>query len=89
MPASAIPASPAIVRHILPTTVFRTLADLGMALPPFDDQVVYLEMSEEQQRDYRSVYDTCWRALLTYWPRSSVSDVKRQRNVCQVPKCGV
>jgi SNF2 family DNA or RNA helicase len=44
-----------------------------MALPPFDDRVVYLEMSEEQQRDYRSVYNTCWQALLKYWPRFTAS----------------
>jgi len=65
--------APAIVRHILPTTIFRSLSDLGLALPPFSDEVVYIEMSEEQEADYGSLYAITWAWLLEFWPRYTSS----------------
>ncbi len=65
--------APAIVRHILPTTIFRSLSDLGLALPPFQDEVVYIEMSEEQEADYESLYALTWNWLLEFWPRYTAS----------------
>ena len=61
--------SPAIVRYILPTTVFRSITDLGLTLPPFQDEVVRVEMSERQAEDYLALYAKTWAWLLEYWPR--------------------
>ena len=60
--------SPAIMRFLLPTTVFKTLADLGVVLPPFRDAVVRLEMTPEQEADYRFVWTECWDAMREFWP---------------------
>ena len=65
--------SPAIVRHILPTTVFRSLSDLGLALPSFHDEIVPIEMTEAQAQDYRRVYNETWSALIEFWPRYTAS----------------
>jgi hypothetical protein len=61
--------SPAIVRHILPTTIFRNISDLGLALPPFRDEVVYLEMSPHQGEDYLTLYARTWAWMQEFWPR--------------------
>ncbi len=53
---------------MLPTVVFKTLADLGIALPPFRDGLVRLEMTPEQEADYRLVPDECYEALRQFWP---------------------
>ncbi len=65
--------SPVVVRHILPTTIFRSISDLGLALPPFRDEVVYLEMTPEQERDYLRLYEITWTWLLEAWPRYTAS----------------
>lgn len=61
--------SPGIVRYILQTSIFRSISDLGLALPPFRDEVVRIEMSEQQAADYLALYATTWQWLLEYWPR--------------------
>lgn len=65
--------SPAVIRYLLPTVVFKTLADLGIALPPFRDEIVRLEMTPEQKADYQLVYDECWEALRKFWPHFTSS----------------
>jgi hypothetical protein len=44
--------SPAIVNRLLDTTVFLSMKDLGLALPPYNEEVVTLTMEEEQNRQY-------------------------------------
>jgi hypothetical protein len=45
--------SPAIVNRLLDTTVFLSLKDLGLALPHYAEEVVTLEMTDEQNNQYR------------------------------------
>jgi hypothetical protein len=47
--------SPAIVNRLLGNTVFLSLKDLGLALPPYAEEVVRLEMEEEQADQYHSM----------------------------------
>jgi SAM-dependent methyltransferase len=49
--------SPAILERILPTTVFLSLSDLGVALPPYGEEVTLMEMGEEQRRQYFQMDD--------------------------------
>ncbi len=50
--------SPAIVKHLLPQVVFARINDLGYALPPYQEQVVRLEMDPAQREHYwQQVYD--------------------------------
>jgi len=65
--------SPAIIRFLLPTVIFRTLADLGVVLPPYRDGIVRLEMTPEQEADYTAMYDACWAALRKFWPKFTAS----------------
>lgn len=44
--------SPAILSRLLNTTVFLALKDLGVALPPYSEEVVMLDMDPEQQTQY-------------------------------------
>lgn len=47
--------SPAIVNWLLDTTVFLSLKDLGLSLPPYAEEVVTFAMTDEQGRQYRSM----------------------------------
>lgn len=44
--------SPQIVRLILPNVIFARVADLGYDLPPYEEEIVRLRMTPEQQEDY-------------------------------------
>jgi hypothetical protein len=61
--------SPTVLRHILPTAIFRSVADLGIALPPYQDEVVRLDMSPEQARDYEHVYNFAWDQVVEWRQR--------------------
>jgi hypothetical protein len=52
--------SPTVLRHILKTAIFRSVADLGIALPPYRDEVVRLDMTPEQADDYEDVKAFTW-----------------------------
>ncbi len=47
--------SPQIVRLILPNVIFARVADLGYDLPPYEEEIVRLEMTPEQQDDYEEL----------------------------------
>ena len=50
--------SPAVIRYLLPHTVFARIADLGYRLPPYREQVVRLDMDLAQREQYwERVYD--------------------------------
>ena len=47
--------SPAVLRYLLPYTVFATLSDLGYELPPYREEAVVLDMDPEQRAQYERV----------------------------------
>lgn len=47
--------SPAIVSRLLDTTIFLTLKDLNLALPPYKEEVVALDMQDDQGQQYRGM----------------------------------
>lgn len=50
--------SPAIVNRLLGNTLFLTLKDLGVSLPPYSEEMVVLEMTSEQDAQYREMEQT-------------------------------
>ena len=50
--------SPAIYRHLLPSTIFLKLEDLGYQLPPYTETIVPIQMSVEQQLQYKWLDET-------------------------------
>jgi hypothetical protein len=51
--AKEIPGiAPQIVARILPSTVFARITDLGYSLPPYAEEIVRLEMTEPQAKQY-------------------------------------
>lgn len=50
--------SPLIYRHLLATTIFLRIEDLGYQLPPYEEQTVFLDMTPAQQADYNRLNDT-------------------------------
>jgi hypothetical protein len=50
--------NPAVIRYLLPHTIFARIADLGYALPPYAERVVRLDMNAVQgEQCWREVYD--------------------------------
>ncbi len=50
--------SPAVIRYLLPHTLFARITDLGYALPAYQEQVVRLEMAPAQAEQlWAEVYD--------------------------------
>jgi hypothetical protein len=50
--------NPAVIRYLLPHTIFARIADLGYALPPYAERVVRLDMEPAQaEQCWREVYD--------------------------------
>ncbi|MEA3340542.1 MAG: DEAD/DEAH box helicase, partial [Chloroflexota bacterium] len=47
--------SPGILRYLLDNTVFLALKDLGIGLPAYKEEMVTVEMTEDQGRQYRSM----------------------------------
>jgi hypothetical protein len=62
--------SPTVFKYIFPTMIFRTMADLGVVLPAFSDEVVRLEMTEAQSNDYERVKDWTWDKVKDYGPKA-------------------
>jgi hypothetical protein len=60
--------SPAVLRYLLPYTVFATLSDLGYDLPPYHEEAVVLEMDPAQRRQYEAL-DAKIRPLVRQQPR--------------------
>jgi SAM-dependent methyltransferase len=57
--AKEIPGiSPQIVSRVLPSTIFARIADLGYELPPYNEEIVRLEMLPAQADQYRWLDDT-------------------------------
>lgn len=49
--------SPAIYQHILPSTIFLKLSDMGFKLPEYKDQIVHLRMQDDQAAQYVKMHD--------------------------------
>ncbi|RLC80227.1 MAG: hypothetical protein DRJ03_22075, partial [Chloroflexi bacterium] len=47
--------SPGILRYMLDNTAFLALKDLGIGLPPYKEEMVTVEMTEEQRNQYHSM----------------------------------
>ena len=60
--------SPAVLRYLLPYTVFSTLADLGYELPPYREEAVVLDMDTEQRAQYDAI-DNELRSMVREKPR--------------------
>ena len=58
--------APGVLRHLLHTTVFKSIQDLGVELPPLYDEVVTLSMSAAQQADYERVERFTWDLVKQY-----------------------
>jgi superfamily II DNA or RNA helicase len=50
--------SPGILRYLIGNTVFVSLKDLGVGLPPYKEEVVRFSMSSDLGRQYRRVFAT-------------------------------
>ncbi len=61
--------SPTVLRHILKTAIFRSVADLGIALPPYRDEVVRLDMNPAQAQDYECVCNFTWDQVVEWRQR--------------------
>jgi hypothetical protein len=59
--AKEIPGiSPHVLRHILATSIFRSVNDLGIELPPYRDKVIYFPMEPDQAKDYQRMNAFTW-----------------------------
>ena len=58
--------APTVFKYIFPTMIFRTMADLGVVLPAFNDEIVRLKMTDEQRSDYRYVKNWTWSLVQEY-----------------------
>jgi hypothetical protein len=56
--------SPAVVRYLLPCTLFGKITDLGYALPPLTDQVTTVAMGPELQKHYTEASDELLRQAM-------------------------
>ncbi len=58
--------APTVLRHLLHTAIFCSIADLGVGLPPFADEVVTFPMTTAQQQDYERVERFTWNLVREY-----------------------
>lgn len=71
--------SPAILERILPATIFLSLADLGVALPPYNEEVALLEMEPVAMEQYQAMFGSLKnlavqdRRLLSLWLQWSLA----------------
>lgn len=76
--------SPAVYQHLLKSTVFLRIQDLGYTLPPFEEEIVTLDMTEKQREQYdwfeRSLYNTIVEGLTSF----SAQDIKISRQLLSV-----
>ena len=76
--------SPRIYQLLLQTTIFLQIQDLGYKLPPYEEQVVTLDMSATQQAQYewldKTLYDTIIGGLKSF----SAVDMKISRQLLSV-----
>ncbi len=62
--------SPTVFKYIFPTMIFRTMADLGVVLPDFNDEIVRLEMTDAQRHDYERIKDWTWDKVQEHGPKA-------------------
>jgi hypothetical protein len=60
--------SPGIVRYTLPTTIFASIKDLGVALPSFQEEFVTFPLTRAMQADLKAVERFTWDQLKEWWP---------------------
>jgi hypothetical protein len=60
--------SPGIVRYTLPTTIFASIKDLGVALPSFQEEFVTFLLTRAMQADLKTVERFTWDQLKEWWP---------------------
>jgi superfamily II DNA or RNA helicase len=49
--------SPGILKYLIDNTLFLALKDLGVGLPPYQEEMVTVEMSGEQEKQYAKMFD--------------------------------
>lgn len=52
--------SPGIFRRVLKSCIFVKVQDLGFKMPPYDEKVIRLPMSDVQYEQYQWLYDTLY-----------------------------
>ncbi len=60
--------SPGIVRYTLPTTIFASLKDLGIALPEFREEFVTFAPTQAMETDLEALENFTWDELKDHWP---------------------
>jgi hypothetical protein len=60
--------NPDIVRYMLHTSLFTNVQDLGIELPPMQDHMVKLDMTDRQREDMRKLEAMTWDQLVEWWP---------------------
>jgi hypothetical protein len=60
--------SPGIVRYTLPTTIFASIKDLGVALPSFQEEFVTFSLTGAMRADLKAVERFTWDQLKEWWP---------------------
>lgn len=64
-------SSPQMMEWILKTSVFKSVRDLGIGLPPFEDHVVRLDMMPKQLKQYQDMESDLWDEVLNDWKKLS------------------
>jgi hypothetical protein len=65
--------SPGIVRYTLPTTIFSSIKDLGVALPSFHEEFVTFPLTGAMRADLDAVERFTWDQLKAWWPHYTSS----------------
>ncbi|MCB0157626.1 MAG: hypothetical protein KDD83_05810, partial [Caldilineaceae bacterium] len=77
--AKEIPGiSPAIFGRLLKSCIFMRITDLGFKLPPYEEQIVHLQMDETQRTQYEWLNATLMDYVSTGWDSSA-----EERSVAQ------
>jgi hypothetical protein len=66
--------SPAVIRYLLPITLFGKITDLGYTLPPLREHVDVLEMTEWQGQQYKKVDETLLEQAMELLKDEEVAD---------------
>ena len=61
--------SPGVVRYTLPTSIFVSLEDLGIALPDFREEFVVLDPTSVMHEDLNRLEAFTWAEMIEHWPR--------------------
>jgi hypothetical protein len=65
--------APAAVQFFLSTAVFGRLKELGIPLPPYNEEIRVIEMEADQKKDYDECWNWTWAKLKQHKPRFTSS----------------